>query len=211
MDLARLWTRLMSHIGNLGHSAILLPAALVLCGFLLWSDRRADARALIAAIGVCLAATLIAKIAFFACESRVFLPEIRSPSGHASFSTTFYGCLALIVAAGRPSWQRALVYAGTALFVLLIGASRIVVEAHTLTDVWAGAAIGAVSVLVFQALRGPPRRLAVPFVALAFGVPVGAVLISIILLFARHWTPEARIDAAALRLDRWLNICGPRS
>ena len=42
----------MSHIGNLGHSAILLPASLVLFCFLLWLGRRADALAFLAALSV---------------------------------------------------------------------------------------------------------------------------------------------------------------
>jgi hypothetical protein len=65
--------------------------------------------------------------------------------------------------------------------------------------------------VVFQALRGPPRPLAVPFRAIAFGVPVAAVFLTIILSAARRWTPEPLIEAAALRLDLFLSLCGPPS
>lgn len=201
----------MSHIGNLGHSALLFPASVILFGFLLWVGRRADALALIAALTVCLMATLIAKLAFHACEARVLAFGIESPSGHASFSTAFYGCLALVVAAERPRWQRTGIYIGTTLFVLLVGESRVIVEAHTLPDVMAGISIGAISILVFQTLRGPSRPLALPFRVIALSVPAGAVLVTIILLFARHWTPEHHIEVAALRLDMWLSLCGSTS
>jgi len=201
----------MSHIGNLGHSAILLPASLALFCFLLWLGRRADALAFLAAVIVCLVAALVAKLAFHACESRDLAFGIESPSGHVSFGAVFYGCLALLVCAGRPLWQRIVIGAGATLFVVLIGASRIVVWAHTLPDVVAGLAIGMVSILVFQALRGPPRPLALSFSAIAFGAAVGVALVVVILSFARHWTPEPLIEAAAWRLGLWLDACGPLS
>jgi hypothetical protein len=101
----------MSHIGNLGHSAILFPAAFILCCVLLWFRRRADALALLAALTFCLAITLVAKLAFHACESRALAFGIESPSGHASFSASFYGCLVLLAASGRQLWQRISFYA----------------------------------------------------------------------------------------------------
>jgi membrane-associated phospholipid phosphatase len=199
----------MSHIGNFGHSAILFPASLVLFGFLLWLGRRADAFAFLAALIVCLVAALVAKLAFHACEPRDLAFGIESPSGHVSFSVVFYGCLALLVSAGRPLRQRIIIDAGAALFVVLIGVSRIVVWAHTPADVAAGLAIGLVSILLFQALRGPPRPFVAPFSVIAFGVPIGVALLVVILSFARHWTPEPLIEAAGLRLGLLLNLCGP--
>jgi membrane-associated phospholipid phosphatase len=186
----------MSHIGNLGHSAVLFPASLVFFGCLLWFGHRADAVAFGAALTVSLLATLLAKLAFHACRSEIPAFGIESPSGHASFSGVFYGCVALIVAAGRPLWQRTGIYAGTALFVLLVGVSRVVVEAHTLPDVVAGTFIVMIAILAFQALRGPPRPFVVPTRVMAFGIPAAAVLALTILVFARHWTPEYLIESA---------------
>jgi membrane-associated phospholipid phosphatase len=197
----------VSHIGHLGHSAILFPASLVFFGCLLWFDRHADARAFGAALFACLVATLVAKLAFHACGSEIPAFGIESPSGHASFSAVFYGCLAFIVAAGRPLWQRTGIYAGAALFVLLVGVSRVVVEAHTLPDVIAGTLIGMLAILVFQALRGPSRLLVIPCRALTLGIPASAVLALTILVFARHWTPEGLIEIAGLRLDRFFGVC----
>jgi membrane-associated phospholipid phosphatase len=201
----------MHYFGNLGHSAILLPAAAVLFGFLLWSDRRADAIALLAALTICLVATLVAKLTFHACDSPVSTFGIESPSGHVSFSAVFYGCLVLIFAAGRPGWQRTSAYFGAALLVLLIGVGRVAVEAHTWPEVVAGMTIGGISLFVFQALRGPSRAVALPFNAIAFGIPGVAVLLAIILLLARHWTPEPFIEAAALRFNLLTDYCAVRS
>jgi membrane-associated phospholipid phosphatase len=197
----------MSHIGNLGHSAILFPASLVFFGCLLWFGRRVDAIAFGVGLTVCLLTTLVAKLAFHACESEMPTFGIESPSGHASFSAVFYGCVALIVAAERPIWQRTGIYAGTALFVILVGVSRVVVQAHTLPDVIAGAFIGMIAILVFQILRGPSRPFVIPFRVMAFAIPASAVLVTAILVFARHWTPENLIESGALRLDHLLNLC----
>ena len=197
----------MSHIGHLGHSAILFPASLVFFICLLWLDRHADARAFGAALFACLLATLVAKLAFHACGSEIPAFGIESPSGHASFSAVFYGCLALIVAAGRPLWQRTGIYVGAALFVLLVGVSRVVVEAHTLPDVIAGTSIGMLAILVFQALRGPSQLLVIPHRALTLSIPASAVLALTILIFARHWTPEGLIEIVGLRLDRFFGVC----
>ena len=201
----------MSQIGNLGHSAILLPASLVLFCVLLWLGRRADALAFLAALSVCLVAALVAKLFFHACGSGDVALGIESPSGHVSFSAVFYGCLALLFSAARPLWQRIVIGAGAALFVVLIGASRVVVWAHTVPDVAAGLVIGAASLLVFQALRGPPRPLVAPFGAIAFGAPAAAILVVVILHFARHWTPEPLIEVVALRLGLLLDACAPLS
>jgi membrane-associated phospholipid phosphatase len=201
----------VAHIGSLGHSAILAPAFLALIGFLLWLGRRADALALLAALAVCLVGTLFAKLAFHACETRIPTLGIESPSGHVSLSAAFYGCLTLLVAAARPPWQRIVLYASAALFVILIGASRIVVEAHTLPDVVAGLAIGVISLLTFQTLRGPAQPLVLSLRAIALGAPAIFMLLAIILLFARGWTPEPLIEAVAMRLGVMMNFCGPLS
>lgn len=200
----------MSHIGNVGHSAILFPASLAFFGCLFWFDRRADAIAFGAALTACLLATLVAKMGFHACASKLLILGIESPSGHASFSAMFYGCIALVFAVGRPLWQRIVAYAGAGLLVLLIGASRVVVEAHTLPETVAGTAIGIMAIAVFQALRGPPRPVRVPYRAMALGIPAIAVVALTILAFARHWTPEDFIETVGLRIDRIIGVCMPR-
>jgi undecaprenyl-diphosphatase len=64
------------------------------------------------------------------------------PSGHAFSSAAVYGTLALLVGARLPRpWQRRILAYGTLILVFLIGASRVYLNAHYLTDVlggWAG-------------------------------------------------------------------------
>jgi len=89
------------------------------------------------------------------------------PSGHATQSAAFYAMLAIVVGAGLSSRRRALLWSAAALAVLIVGASRIYLAAHWLTDVLAGYALGAtwVAVVVIVLLitsRSPGKARAVP-------------------------------------------------
>jgi undecaprenyl-diphosphatase len=71
------------------------------------------------------------------------------PSGHALSSATTYGTLAALLAVRCPRrWQRGLLFAGAAVLVLLIGASRVYLGVHYLSDVLGGWAAGLAFVLL---------------------------------------------------------------
>ncbi|MEV4658859.1 bifunctional DedA family/phosphatase PAP2 family protein [Micromonospora sp. NPDC049301] len=74
------------------------------------------------------------------------------PSGHATQAIAVWGMLAVVVLAGRSSQARARVLAATAVVVLLVGASRVYLGAHWLTDVLAGYALGAAWLALLLAL-----------------------------------------------------------
>jgi membrane protein DedA with SNARE-associated domain/membrane-associated phospholipid phosphatase len=65
------------------------------------------------------------------------------PSGHAAQSTAFYAMLAIVLGTGLSSRRRAVLWSAAALIVLIVGASRIYLGAHWLTDVLGGYALGA--------------------------------------------------------------------
>jgi len=81
------------------------------------------------------------------------------PSGHATAAVALYAALALILSMGASYERRALVWSGAALVVLVVGASRVYLGAHWLTDVLGGYALGAawVAVLVTIALIAKSR------------------------------------------------------
>lgn len=196
----------MHLIGNLGHPAVLIPASFGVLGFLFWSRARRDAFAFAAALMTCLATTGLAKLAFGACPSGIAV-GIESPSGHASFSAAFYGCLASLVGTAKPIWQKVGLYGGAALFVLLIGYSRVVDGAHTKIEVNLGLLIGAASILLFCALRRRPGPLFVRVRAIAIGSPFVLAFVVAVLLVARHWTPEPIIEAVAVYLGAYFHLC----
>jgi membrane protein DedA with SNARE-associated domain/membrane-associated phospholipid phosphatase len=70
------------------------------------------------------------------------------PSGHAIQSAAFYAMLALVLGAGLSIRRRAILWSAAALVVLVVGASRIYLGAHWLTDVLAGYALGATWVAI---------------------------------------------------------------
>jgi membrane-associated phospholipid phosphatase len=74
------------------------------------------------------------------------------PSGHATQSAAFYAMLAIVLGAGLPSRRRAILWSAAALVVLIVGASRIYLAAHWLTDVLAGYALGATWVAIVVAV-----------------------------------------------------------
>jgi membrane protein DedA with SNARE-associated domain/membrane-associated phospholipid phosphatase len=77
------------------------------------------------------------------------------PSGHATQAIATWGMLAIVALAGRSRSPRARVglLTAAAAVVLLVGASRIYVGAHWLTDVLAGYALGAAWLALLLALR----------------------------------------------------------
>src|SRR6266566_2287031 len=74
------------------------------------------------------------------------------PSGHATQSAAFYAMLAIVFGTGLSFRRRAAVWTAAALVVLIVGASRIYLGAHWLTDVLAGYALGASWVAIVVAV-----------------------------------------------------------
>jgi membrane-associated phospholipid phosphatase len=74
--------------------------------------------------------------------------------------------LAIVLGAGLSARRRAILWSAAALAVLIVGASRIYLAAHWLTDVLAGYALGATWVAIVVAVllitsRGPGKARAV--------------------------------------------------
>jgi undecaprenyl-diphosphatase len=74
------------------------------------------------------------------------------PSGHATQSAAFYAMLAIVLGAGLSARRRTILWSAAALAVLIVGASRIYLGAHWLTDVLAGYALGATWVAIVVAV-----------------------------------------------------------
>jgi len=90
------------------------------------------------------------------------------PSGHATQAMAAWVTLAVVLLAGRSPRTRAAALAAVTAVVLLVGASRIYLGAHWLTDVLAGYALTATWLAVLVALHlrktepGPERDTAPP-------------------------------------------------
>jgi membrane-associated phospholipid phosphatase len=86
------------------------------------------------------------------------------PSGHSAQSVACYATLAVILGAGRSARAKAVLGIAATLVILVVGASRIYLGAHWLTDVLGGYALGAwlVTVVVIVRLTAGPLSLPRP-------------------------------------------------
>jgi undecaprenyl-diphosphatase len=64
------------------------------------------------------------------------------PSGHATQSIAFYGMLAIVLILWSGASRRLLVAVGAGLVIIVVGASRLYLGVHWLTDVLGGYALG---------------------------------------------------------------------
>jgi membrane-associated phospholipid phosphatase len=189
--------RIVHLVTGLGDSALLLPASAALLGYLLWRRQPRLALAWLATLALCLGLTALAKVAFLACGEHLPSLRMESPSGHASFSATFYGACAVLAALGRPRPQRLAIHAGAIALVVAIGASRVILGVHSPEEVLSGLAIGGLCVQAF-ALAGAPAASAPARVA-----PLILVLALLALAFVsagRHLSAEAFLESLAERL-----------
>jgi hypothetical protein len=199
----------MHLVTNLGDLAVLLPASLGLIAFLAWIGAREDAAAFAAAMVLCLLAALFAKLAFAACGTQWAVLGVESPSGHTAFSATFYGCLAVLFGGGRTLARRLAIYAGATALILLIGASRVALQAHSVAEVVVGFAIGAMSIGLFHTLRVSSEPLQFSAQTIFRMSPFVAAYAACLLLLAGHWSAEPVIDAVAAELGADLRLCRP--
>lgn len=156
---AELWQTLT----RLGEAQFLLPALLAATAWLAW---RRGARRLAAAwlLSTVLAAALTtaSKVAFIGYGLGWAALDFTGFSGHAMFAAAVLPPLMLVLAGGSsPGQQRAAVAAGYAL-ALAVAVSRVMVGAHSWSEVVAGAALGALASGVALGCTGPlpPLRLA---------------------------------------------------
>jgi membrane protein DedA with SNARE-associated domain/membrane-associated phospholipid phosphatase len=142
-------TDLMKVVTWLGSTALLYPLLALIAGYF-WF-RLKDWR-----FGVRFAAALVGSVVLYSIAkpsiarprppSSVWIGSYSGwsfPSGHATQAIAFYGMLAFLLSSSRSPKVRAWLWAAAGLITLLVGASRIYLGAHWLTDVLGGYALGA--------------------------------------------------------------------
>lgn len=197
----------MNLVSNFGDVVVLLPASFGLIAFLMTSGSWRDAAAYAMAAAASLTAALFAKLALAACGETYSLFGVASPSGHAAFAATFYGCLAVLFATGRATGWRLTAYGGAAALILLIAASRVALEVHTAPEVAVGLLIGVVTIALFSGLRIKPERLELTSRTMVRASPFALLFALCSLLLGDHWSAERFIDAIAAQLGADLHLC----
>lgn len=173
---------MLSRLTGFGDFALLSLLGLFVTGWLLCSGHRRTTLIWLMALGICAALIALLKIYFHGCP----LTELgmRSPSGHAGFSTFIYGGIALLAQNHRPCWQRGLIAVASGLWIAAIGYSRVVVQAHTGTEVLFGITIGATVLCAFALASRGTGSSRFPLAAAIAGAALGAALFQ-----ALNWHP----------------------
>ena len=133
-------------VTRLGEAQILLPAALALCA---WMAFRPSARPLVAwwlaLLTLATLVTTVTKVAFLGWGLGSAALDFTGISGHAMFAAAVYPLLLGLEASGRAAaWQRLAFACGVAV-ALLVAVSRVMVGAHSVSEVVAGVAVGGVA------------------------------------------------------------------
>ena len=135
----------MRFITDFADQAVILPlvVAIAVTLFLQWPR---GAIAWIMVVGACFSTMLILKLGFIACPQG----NLRTPSGHVAAATVVAGGLALLLLRWRHS-----VLPLALLAAIVVGISRLVLGAHSLTEVIIGATVGLLSATVLLWTAGP--------------------------------------------------------
>lgn len=126
----------------LGNEIIVIPLTVILSLTLLLYRRHGEAIALWGLMIVTYALTALGKN-YFLRPRPDGSDQASFPSGHASATIALYGFMAyLLLRSGVSQSKRLLIITVTAVLVLLVDVSRMVLGKHFLTDVLAGNALG---------------------------------------------------------------------
>jgi hypothetical protein len=183
---------LVKRFTELGDPTLLLLAALAMF-FYLWidNDRRQMAGAWAQSVGLCIGLLFVSKLVLHVYGRAELGPfRLFSPSGHVAIATSFYGNLAILLATGRSRRFGIALFAGAALLIVLLAASRMVLRLHSLPEIAIALTIGLV------ALRPFYLSLARHPIIISAGQPI-ALLVLLAVVRAAHIDGEALIARLA--------------
>lgn len=149
-------------ITTIGSTVAMAVLAVVVGAWCWWRGRHADA---VLVIGAMAGASLLFRGLKFVldrarpplADHAVPVSSESLPSGHATMSIVVIGTLVVLAWSGRSAVERAVMVGAAALWIGAVGATRVYLGVHWLSDVLAGWAVGAawlaVCVLVWTRWR----------------------------------------------------------
>jgi membrane-associated phospholipid phosphatase len=199
----------LTFLTDFADQAVILPVTAVVFLILLAQRRWRVAGAWMLAIPGVLGTLLVLKIACFACGWLVPAFDLdrlalRSPSGHVA-SAAVIGSGVVALQAGRLRVGAVFAALAAALAVAGgIGATRVLLGAHSVSEVIVAAAVGGAGAVAFARLSG--QRLQEKS-----GLPIAAAAVIVLVVFhGSHLPAEAVIQSsAAATLRQWVPACQP--
>jgi membrane-associated phospholipid phosphatase len=189
----------MTFLTNFADQAVMLPMVFAIAIVLATQGWRRGALVWLGVVFATFGLMLVLKLAFLTCARLPSPIDIHSPSGHVAAATLVCGGLAALL-----TGRRAAILPVAVLAAAVIGASRLVLGAHSLPEVALGALVGLAGATALLVLAGPPPALR-PARLLAVVVMVAA------LFHGMHLPAEAAIRHTAFRAARMLSVCQPEA
>ncbi len=193
---------MLHFLTDLGDSALLVPASALLLAYLLYRRSIWAASIWISTLALCAALTVLLKIGFHACGAEMPLLDMRSPSGHASLSTTFYSCCALMVTGDKDRRTRLLLLLASAALATVIAISRVILQAHTVSEVIAGLSIGVCCVGWFGSRYFARQPFSLPWQPMII-----AIFIVALLTHGWHLDAEGVVEHVARLFRSSFSVC----
>lgn len=152
-------------VTRLGEAQILLPTAILAAGAMLSrSDGRPMAMWWMCLLGAAVLLTTASKIAFIGWGIGSAELDFTGISGHAMFAAAVYPLLLGTLASGASHRARCVTMIAGAGLAILVGVSRIVVGAHSASEVMAGLFVGGTVSAIALAFVHLPRAWLGPLV-----------------------------------------------
>jgi membrane-associated phospholipid phosphatase len=130
-------------VTHLGESTLLLPTALVLALWLLLTRERPLALAWALSFGTAVLLVLASKLAFMGWGMGSVALDFTGISGHATLATAVFTLGAWLLATGCTPHPRRLAVAVGLCVGVVVAVSRVVLLAHSVSEVVAGVVLGA--------------------------------------------------------------------
>lgn len=187
----------MQFLTDFADEAVILPLIFAIGATLWLLGWRRGAIAWTGVTLTTLGAMLILKLTMMACGP-AHMPRLRTPSGHTAAAAVVAGSLAALIFR-RERCLAAMI--GAVVGAAIIGTSRYMLWAHTLSEVLVASLVGIAGAVGLAWLSGtPPPRLRLAWVA----VPVVVVLVA---FHGDRLRAEPRIWRAAYAISHDLGVC----
>ena len=142
-------THIWFALTNFGGVAVTIPVSFAIAAWLAAGMRLRAAAQWLAVLGLAAGLTVLTKIAFLGWGVGIRPIDFTGISGHAVLSTLVYPVmLSVVLINAGIAWRRAGFLLGLA-FGFAIGASRVALHAHSVSEIVAGCALGALVACFF--------------------------------------------------------------
>jgi hypothetical protein len=181
-------------ITNFGGAGVMAPLALAIAAWLALGYRWRTAMLWLALLAAGAAIVGVTKIAFLGWGIGVRRFDFTGISGHSMLSTAVFPVMFYVILLTAPRPVRvAGVLAGLAIGAL-VGLSRVVLDAHSVSEAIAGCALGAVVALLYVALhRDAPTKALSPSLV-AFSLVLLAALLHNFHVPTQRWVVGLALD-----------------